>query len=136
MTSFVNRVLVTAAMAVATAGAAWAGDSLKATIPFAFNAGGTTLPAGEYKIGPHDLRFEGVIQVRNEATGEMVLVRSSAPVISERKDSRLVFRCGAAGCALKQVWNGSSGLEFNPRLPASSEDRVAVVYTGKTTSGN
>jgi hypothetical protein len=127
MTNIMNRVLMTAALAAAVAGTAWAGEPLKANIPFAFSAGGTKLPAGEYTIGQHDPHFQGVIAVRNKATGDFVLAHSAFPITSGRDDNRLVFRCGEHGCALTQVWNGTSGLEFKPRVAASSEDRVAVV---------
>jgi hypothetical protein len=130
MKNTLNRVLMAAAITFAAAGSLWAGDVLNATVPFQFSVGGTTLAAGDYSIGQFDTTMQGILRLRNNETGRTVLTYSSFPVDGEDGRRRLVFRCGASGCALVQIWNGSTGYELKHRSVAP-DDKVAVIYPGK-----
>jgi|SRR5580658_1556214 hypothetical protein len=109
-------------------------DALTATIPFAFRAVGSDLPAGRYTVSAMRIATGGshTMQLRNLDTGKAVFLPSKTPAkASQDVRARLVFKCvDEEGCSLTSVWSGAgAGLEFfTPPLTASQRERRETIY--------
>jgi hypothetical protein len=128
---------ITAAMLTLCATAAYGqDDALTATIPFAFRAAGSELPAGRYKVArpAGGLRTTGTMELRNLDNGKAIFLPSKVSIsekLTGSKDARLIFHCAAEeGCALETLWSGNgSGLEFNmPPMTAAQRERHETIY--------
>ena len=125
MTRLTTKLMIAAATLVA-AGAASA-QTLQATIPFAFRAGGKTMAAGTYHVNLRGLGGAVLIKGWNKV-GTVAL-----PVAhKDAKEStpKLVFACGRGTCSLLQIWPGYSetGLEFEtPKLDPREQASLAVI---------
>ena len=125
MTRLTTKLMIAAAALVA-AGAASA-QTLQASIPFAFRAGGKVMAAGIYHV---DLRgLGGTVVIRGWNKGGVV-----AMPVAHKDDAKstpkLVFACGRGTCSLLQIWPGYSeaGLEFRtPKLDPREEASLAVI---------
>jgi hypothetical protein len=135
MKSKINRMLTIAAVTVVAAGAALAGNEVSAKVPFSFAVGTKTLPAGAYTIGQTGLGSPVLLLLDEHGKGAMANPSSSNGVDREHR-ARLVFRCGASGCYLSQVWNGQRGWElYAPKnFTDRPDDRIAVIYLNKPTA--
>jgi hypothetical protein len=80
--------------------------TLTADIPFAFNAGGKLLPAGQYEIIPS--ASEPVIRVRNVANRteilDKIVTRTAAAVHTTSADAHLVFDKIGDKYTLSEIW--------------------------------
>lgn len=109
-----------AAAAMLLSSAAMAQTVLTAKIPFEFQFGATTLPAGNYKIDASRALVTGLVLVQNSSTKDAAVrigVHNETPGPEVRP--RLVFRCGQSGCVLNQVWVPSAEYVY----PAPKGDR-------------
>ena len=108
------------------AGSAFAqGGQIRATIPFNFTVGHTTLPAGSYSLSTTGGTGSILaIQGANGQTLELVgSNRVQAAKLSDR--TRLVFRCYGDRYFLAQVW--TSGSRMGRELPKSNlESEIAM----------
>jgi len=125
--------LTAAVLTLVTAVAYGQNNPLTATIPFAFHAANSNLPAGRYRVARASgtMGGSGIMQLRNLETGKSVFLASRVPITdSEDTRPRLVFRCGESGCALATLWSGEgTGMEFaTPKLPAAEKERSEVAY--------
>jgi hypothetical protein len=121
--------LTTAGFALIVA-AAYGQDRLAANVPFPFRTIGGVQPAGQYAV-VHD---GDVTKLQNLATGKSAWVGIGVlDGEGQRNAPRLVFTCGnESGCALTSV-RIADGREWRfqaPKLKASEEARVAVIYLG------
>jgi len=120
--------LTIAAAALFAAGAASA-QTMKADIPFAFQAGGKAMAAGRYLV---DLRGPGTTVVIKGASGESaVMAIYITQIEGTRGTAKLVFQCSHGNCSLLQVWpgNSESGLLFKaPKLDRNEEASLAVIH--------
>jgi hypothetical protein len=79
----------------------------QANIPFAFQAGNTSMPAGEYKVLRALPDSETVQQIRRTDSSAATLVHTSASDL--RQDDagpKLIFHCYAKQCFLSEIWVG------------------------------
>ena len=88
----------------------------KASIPFAFNAGGKALPAGDYEFTSQELGK--MVVVRNVSTGAatfaMVQTRLAAGIHATPKDAHVVFDKVGDAHTLSEIWvPGGDGYAFN-----------------------
>jgi len=126
MTRLTTKLMIAAAALVA-AGAASA-QTLKADIPFAFQASGKAMAAGKYLV------------VYRGGVSNMVLIRRynheavlAAPVSRKEgkvENAKLVFVCAHGTCSLSQIWagNSASGLEFKtPKLDPREQASVVAI---------
>jgi hypothetical protein len=101
---------------------------LNVMVPFAFSAGGTTLPAGTYQVSPAG-NFQGLLAIRGARRGAFVL--SSAPGLAKANDApALVFARYRDRYFLHAV-------RFEDRsftLPQTMEEREAVTGGAKHAS--
>ncbi|HYW42435.1 MAG TPA: hypothetical protein VE959_06235 [Bryobacteraceae bacterium] len=132
MTNFTKNLIVGAAALVVAAGAASA-ESLKADIPFAFQVGGKTMPAGTYLVSNIAVSSTGVLRFTDKGGGSAVVMpRNKHDARKEWKldgSPRLAFECGASGCALIEAWDGTGNPAYGMSRPKTvdMETHIAVV---------
>jgi hypothetical protein len=125
MTRLTTKLMIAAAALVA-AGAASA-QTMQATIPFAFRAGGKVMAAGTYHVDLSRLGGTVVIRGWNKAGVVTIPVAHNNGAESTPK---LVFACGRGPCSLLRIWPGYSrpSLEFIiPKLDPREEASLAVI---------
>jgi hypothetical protein len=113
-----NRILVMASLLMLCSLAATqvvrAQEPLSVNIPFAFVAGETTLPAGEYRVQKMD-RNNALMLIRcNEPRTAIMVVTNATQSGKQQEQSKLVFHKYGEHYFLSQVWNAgfSSGREL------------------------
>ena len=135
MKSTLNSLLTIAAGFALSAAAAY-GQELKANIPFSFQTASGVQPAGEYQISK--VTTDGaVMKLRNMETGRTAMTGMGRPATDAAAKPQLVFKCGSeSGCALAGMKMGD-GREWTykaPKLKASEQERIAVVYLGSNSA--
>jgi hypothetical protein len=126
MTRLTTNLMIAAAALVAASAAS--AQTMKADIPFAFQASGKAMAAGKYQV------------VYRGGTSNMVLIRRynheavlAMPVSRKEgkvQNAKLVFSCAHGTCSLSQIWagNSSDGLEFKtPKLGRGEEASIVAV---------
>ena len=120
--------LMFAAAALVAAGAASA-QTMKADIPFAFQAGGKVMAAGTYRV---DLKGQaGLVTILGTAREGAVIVTPITHIERKENTAKLVFVCGRGPCSLAQAWPGYSedGLLFRtPKLDRNEEASLTVIH--------
>jgi len=113
-------------------------DRLTANVPFSFEAGQTTLAAGDYNIAPNSRAMKGVVQVYNVEKGHNILMLAQNPIYESNDNRpRIVFRCASDECAISKVFYGSDGWQFAvPELSPKDKNRTAVVYFNRASVNN
>src|SRR5579884_3116985 len=136
MKNVTTKLLQVAALAGLTMTFGWAGapNDVKADIPFAFNIGNTSLPAGEYTLASNPVSpVISVIDAHGDARAMFVLVNGGASVSGEQ--SKLIFRVHGDRHYLGAVWNGAvrhggtllkSAAEREMELASAHESRVVL----------
>lgn len=89
-------------------------------IPFSFNVGQKTLPAGEYTVGPNRKDSHNVWLIQSKSgDGSVLFTTSSAWTTETQEKTRLVFNNYDGQYFLSQIWisGDNSGRELQiPRL--------------------
>ena len=121
--------LAAAALAAAATGAS-AQSAIKAEIPFAFQAGGTTMAPGAYDL--HVELNSRYVRLRNTDTGKVAIAMYASeanPLANWRARSlpRLRFECAGSRCVLRQMWPGSESRSFSFRGPGLGRDEAVRV---------
>jgi len=82
---------------------------LSVTIPFDFQAGNRTMPAGEYRVESAYTSTRTIQRLR-QVNGDAVVVFATTPVESRsgRVEPELVFNCYGQTKFLAQIWAGDS----------------------------
>jgi hypothetical protein len=125
MTRLTTKLMIAAAALVA-AGAASA-QTMKADIPFAFQASGKMMAAGTYQV---NLRGTGGTVVIRRYNRDAVYAKPVTLKEGKVENAKLVFVCAHGTCSLSQIWAGNStaGLEFRtPKLNRGEEASLAVI---------
>ena len=109
---------------------------LRADVPFAFHAGRTSLPAGQYTVKQVN-GMSGVSHytLRNQQTGTVIMVLANSRVMDPShayKPAQMVFLCHEQ-CVLSQIWGGGSevGIRFRHDLTSREKEakQVAILLT-------
>jgi hypothetical protein len=88
-------------------------QATRASIPFTFEAGNKTLPAGEYKVVRALPNSEIVQQIRSTDSSASVLVHTYAAHLADSDSApKLVFHCYTNECFLSEIWVGGQGLKL------------------------
>ena len=118
-------------------------QQLKASIPFAFNVGDKTMPAGDYTVRctnpSSDMK---VLQLRSSDGHESSLVRTSSVIGKIQDNAKLVFYRYGDQYFLAQVWLASDTIgmqtpksrsekQMARELAANNREREAVALTVK-----
>lgn len=141
-----KQILATAAALVFTALAptqTHAQQSVLANIPFDFQVGNKTMPAGEYRVRLALTSSNEAVQLVEYTDSSLSIFTLTNSIESTAKnvDPKLVFHCYDNECFLSEIWMGStSGRQLAPsrrereasRAAAEKEMAVLVVpLTGK-----
>ena len=115
---------------------AWGQQMLIGTIPFNFRAVGINLPSGKYEIQTGLGALTDIARLYNVESKKSILVlfnsRLYPPVNASIRPARLIFRCGASGCALSEVWPGGAENGWRvpqPRVAPKGNTQVATTVT-------
>jgi hypothetical protein len=133
MKTTLNSLLTMAAGVALSVAAAYGQNELNAKIPFEFRTASGIQAAGEYRILPvtHDA---AVMRMLNVDTGRSAVSGIGTPNSNPNDNvAKLVFRCGSeSGCTLSAVKMGDGrGWSYKaPKLKASEQERIAVIYMG------
>jgi hypothetical protein len=121
---FILATALTLSTAVANAQAAYT-----AKIPFAFQAGRTQLPAGDYELRALNYSGSPVIAIYHAGSHRSVILNSLFPIEgAERKAPQLLFGCGNGNCRLEQLWKGAEGWVFAaPAKSATGHEYTASI---------
>jgi hypothetical protein len=98
---------------------------LKASIPFTFNVGNQTMPAGEYTVrctNPHS--STKILQIRSSDNPESALVITQSVNGKTQDDARLVFYRYGDQYFFAQVWLPSDSIGMQA-LKSQSEKQMA-----------
>jgi len=116
-----------AAAALIAAQAASA-QGMKASVPFAFQAGGKVMAAGTYQVDFHGLG--GTLMIRNSQRNVVVTALPTTRIEAKDESAKLVFACGHGACSLVQAWPGESGagrLFHAPKFDRNEEASLTVI---------
>lgn len=81
---------------------------MQAKIPFAFQAGSTMLPAGEYRVQRALTATESVQQIRKTDSSSAVFVGTySTDPGNKYLEPQLIFHCYTNVCFLSEIWTGN-----------------------------
>jgi hypothetical protein len=99
-------------------------------IPFAFQAGGHTLPAGEYRVSSA-LTGTKAIQRLRQVDGDAVIefVTMSVDTRNGHPDAKLVFNCYGQTRFLSQIWTGDG--EGRQLFKSNREKQTAAGEGGR-----
>jgi hypothetical protein len=107
-------------------------QNIKVNIPFAFEANGKSLPAGDYTVTESTSNGGGLYSMRNMETHAGVLLSGSHPIAYGTSEAKLVFRQAADGFYLTEVWDGAMGRAVQcPRGRSSILASTKVVINAK-----
>jgi len=125
--------LLAAAAVVLAAGTASA-ETLKADVPFTFQAAGVTMTPGTYEIRDVSRSAKFVVLRNTDTKNSVLMVYTSADVSKEVKSRgtpALGFECSGARCAIRELWTGSetiSSYRFRgPKLAPDGDTRIATI---------
>lgn len=80
----------------------------QAKVPFAFQAGNTMMPAGEYQIQQALTATESVQQIRDTDSSAVVFIGTySVDPGNKHVEPKLIFNCYTNVCFLSEIWTGS-----------------------------
>ena len=132
MKNVLKKMVQATALAGLTLTLAWAGapNDVRASIPFAFHIGNTSLPAGEYTVEAN--HASQVMYIRDE-TGcvRATFVGMTAAAPAEPNQSKLLFRVYGSRLYLSGIWNGLMGTgETLPKSAAEREMEIASAAPG------
>lgn len=106
---------------LATTQAARAQEALVANIPFAFTAGQTTLPAGEYRVQKASFDSPELLIRSAEGNGAIMVMTSAASASAPQAKSKLIFHRYGDRYFLAQVWR--AGYSQGRELPKSAKEK-------------
>ena len=123
--------LITAALALTGVASMASAQQMKSDIPFPFRVSGTLMPAGSYQISETNNSGRPIFYVRNMDTNRpvMLLPEQNIGTLRGSTDTKLVFRCGASGCALAQIWTGSAWGAYSVHTPKEVERAELTMRT-------
>lgn len=127
MKSLRTKMTIAAAALLVAAGTVSAQNSMKAEIPFGFQANGVNMPAGAYRVTA-GFGSPSVIKVVAEDSSRGALLVSNMRIGKDwSTEAKLVFRCIGSDCALQQVWTGTPGANYQVPAPRSHDKELAAV---------
>jgi hypothetical protein len=135
MRSIANRLILFAAATLSLGTVAYAQNTLRANVPFAFQIPGGPTAAGSYQVHLENSGTGKTAQIVNVSTGHSVLAMTNRVSAkgNARVDPRLVFRCTDAGCQLSEIWTRDGGYS----IPVSHvHDPVYVASIPLSPAGN
>ena len=91
-------------------------QSTRVNIPFAFEATGKSLPAGEYRVSPVG-NMASIYSMVNVATHDSVMLSGNVTIGYSEETPKLIFDRTGDGYYLTEYWNGSVGKHLSCPRP-------------------
>jgi len=108
-----TQLLLTAAALTLSAAVANAQPAYTAKVPFAFQAGRTQLPAGDYELRLISYSGSPVIALHNSEARKSIVLHVLFPSEGAQwRAPELLFGCVNGSCRLEQLWKGVDGWVF------------------------
>lgn len=132
MNKLTTRFMIATAALVVAASAASA-QTLRATIPFEFRAGGRVMAPGTYGVEISELTGARLIRLLNVNSGRAATLVGRARVDPDKAwiasgEGKLVFACTSGSCAFAEVWGGSGApYAYTIYLPKLDKEETAVL---------
>src|ERR1700693_5066439 len=139
MKNITNRLSLIAATALFLGTAAYGQttSTMKADVPFGFAIPGGGATAGNYIVHLGNNGGGTVVSFYNVDTHKAVLaVTTNMPNGPGHETPRLVFRCGAIGCALSEIWTGDAGFKVPIGRARNYEYLASIPITIQQGQGN
>ena len=96
--------------------------SIKSNIPFSFNAGGKSMPAGQYSIKSIGTADTKTLVLRGSEPGAVMMLNSnSADKLAPADATKLVFHVYGSEYFLSEVW--VAGNSLGHQIPVSVRER-------------
>jgi len=129
--TMIAMLVLVGSMAVAAQAQTSGRTQLIAKIPFAFNVGNATLPAGEYTVAQINPASDHVVlQLRSRDGSAGAMVQMTTMIGKARKTANLIFNCYGNRYFFAQAWTGEegSGLQApKPRAERAAERERAGI---------
>ena len=100
-------------------------EPVLANIPFAFVAGDTPLPAGEYRVQKVSDHSPALLIRCTEGSPAIMVMTHPASVNAAQQKSKLIFRRYGNRYFLVQVW--SAGSSSGRQLPKSAKEKEQIL---------
>jgi hypothetical protein len=123
-----TRKMMVAAAALVVAGGVASAQSMKAEIPFRFQASGGWLEPGTYSI-QRTSNAATIYRIANLDTSGAVVAMPRFTMSyynANATQGKLVFECVASQCALVQLWDGPRGVAYEFSRPKRSKGEAAL----------
>ena len=131
--TMIALLVLVGSMAVAAQAQTSGRNQLIANIPFEFNVGSKTLPAGEYTVRQiNPASDHAVLQLRDKE-GNSAMIQMNNVVGKANEKARLVFSCYGGQHYFSQAWTAAeaTGLEASP---SGAEHRASEIAGMKSKS--
>jgi hypothetical protein len=118
--SVIAMFMLVGSMAVAAQAQSSGGAKLIANIPFEFNAGNKTLPAGEYtvtQVNPGS--DQAILQIRNEDGSASAMVQMTTVIGTATESAKLIFNRYGDRYFFAQAWVDGDESGLRAAKPAS-----------------
>lgn len=97
------------------------------TVPFAFEASGRSMPAGEYSVNTTDSAIH-LYRMLNLNTKDSILVVGKAEIYNSSGPAKLVYQRVGDDYFLAEIWNGAAG-----RKVSNGAARQSFIAASKVT---
>jgi hypothetical protein len=122
--TIIALIVLTGSMAVAAQAQTSRGTELRASIPFQFNVGDKTMPAGEYTISQVNPSSDpAVMQLHAKDGSRAVMIQVNNVIGNGRESSRLLFNRYGSQYFFAQAW--TMGDITGWQAPKSKAERLA-----------
>jgi hypothetical protein len=117
-------------LSVVATGTCYAQQTMAVKIPFAFQAGDHTLPAGEYRFASALIGTKTIQRLR-QVDGDAVIdfVTISVDTRNGHPDAKLIFNCYGQTRFLSQIWTGDG--EGRQLIKSNREKQTASGERGR-----
>jgi hypothetical protein len=122
---------VMALTAMATTRVAQAQETVVVNIPFDFEAGKTTLPAGEYSVKVSNPTHSLILISRKDSTASAFINTNAVVSVNMQTESKLVFNRYGDRYFLSQVWSEGNS-EGRQLLKTAREKEIALAANIQT----
>ena len=113
---------------LATTQAVRAQEPVVANIPFAFTAGDTTLPAGEYRVEKMQQGSRVLLIRCTEGSPAIMVVTNAAETNGPQEKSKLIFDRYGNRYFLAQVWSAGSSRGSELRKSAKEKEQALLAH--------
>ena len=128
MKTLVNRIVLFTAGAVILGSMAYGQTPMKANIPFAFHAAGTTLPAGNYTV-VRQSGGAGIVRIWSYEARRGVLALGNPVDTFSTGDATMVFQCNGDDCSLSQIRTPDGSVSYPSHRKAARDAEAAKVVS-------